>query len=285
MIFNSAAFIGGDKRQLFAAWALARKGFKVYLGGFDRLISYGSLIIGNYRRVSRLADIIVLPVTGAKNGAVPAYFSAEEIKLDKEFIESVKDKPVFAGKSATLPAELTVFDLLKRGDFAVRNALPTAEGAVQLAMENFEGTVAGSRCLVIGYGRIGTALSRMLRALNAEVSVASSNAEKFAQIGNDGNRAVKTSEINSLNGFDIVFNTADAVIIDKNVLQNTSDSPVIIDLATSDGVDFAAAEELGFTAIKGSALPGKCSPKTAGEIISDTILTILEEEYSWQKRI
>ena len=285
MIFNSAAFIGGDKRQLFAAWALARKGFKVYLGGFDRLVSYGSLIIGDYRRVSRLADIIVLPVTGAKDGTVPAYFSTEEIKLDGEFIESVKDKPVFAGKSATLPENLRAFDLLNRGDFAARNALPTAEGAVQLAMESFEGTVAGSSCLVIGYGRIGGALSRMLRALNAEVSVASSSAEKLAQIGIDGNRAMKTSEISELSGYDMVFNTADALIVDKKVLQSTDGSPVIIDLASSDGVDFAAAEEIGFTAIKGSALPGKCSPKTAGEIISDTILTILEEEYSWQKRI
>lgn len=283
MNFNKIAFIGGDKRQLFAAWALAERGHTVYLGGFDKLVSYGSLIIVDYRKAARLADIIVLPVTGAKNGMIPAYFSIEEIKLN-DILVLIKDKPVFAGKAESLGG-IKAFDLLRREDFAVLNALPTAEGAVQMAMESFEGTIAGSKCLVIGYGRIGKTLSRMLKSLNAVVNVASSCAEKRARISVDGNIPINTDSIKSLDGFDIVFNTADAVVIDRKLLTNTSASPVIIDLASLDGVDFEAAEELGFAAIKGSALPGKCSPKAAGKIISDTILTILEEEYSWQKRI
>ena len=61
------------------------------------------------------------------------------------------------------------------------------------------------------------------------------------------------------------------VLMDKNAL--------IIDLASEPcGTDFAAAEELGITAKKALGLPGKFAPKTAGEILKETVLNVLSEK-------
>ena len=45
----------------------------------------------------------------------------------------------------------------------------------------------------------------------------------------------------------------------------------------SGGVDFEAAKEAGVKVIWALSLPGKTAPITAGKIIKDTILNILNE--------
>ena len=48
--------------------------------------------------------------------------------------------------------------------------MPTAEGAIQLAMEELPITLHGARVLVIGYGRLGRVLADRLAGLKARVS-------------------------------------------------------------------------------------------------------------------
>ncbi len=282
---NSIAFLGGDKRSLFAADCFLRLGFEVYLAGFDRLESLGGLVLTDMKTALLSADIIVLPITGIKGNIIPCYFSDKELNINKD---TFNNKLVFMGKGDTLRSmcpSAGIYDLLGREDFAVANAQPTAEGAVQVAMENYEDTILGSRCLVIGYGRIGRILSKMLKALNADVDVATRSAEKAEYIRADGNVPVNMTELLTLGGYDIVFNTVPAVVIDKKLLRRSDSDTLIVDLASAPGgVDFDAAESLGFTAIPALSLPGKCSPAAAGRIISDTILTVLGEEYSWKKQ-
>ncbi len=53
---------------------------------------------------------------------------------------------------------------------------------------------------------------------------------------------------------------------------------LVIDLASlPGGTDFDAAEALGIRAEHALALPGKCAPDTAGALIAQTVLTILQE--------
>lgn len=264
-------FIGGDKRQYYAARKLREHGFEVYMYGFEKLSDNDIPEPDDLYFV----DIIVLPITGLRGGKVPAYYSDKEIKIDESILSG---KLVFMGKAESFDVDIPVCDLLKREDFALANALPSAEGAIQVAMENYDGTISGANALVIGYGRIGAALAKILSALNAEVTVASRKDIKCYS-------SVFTSEIDNLSVYDIVFNTADALIIDESVLKNSDNKPLIIDLSSRGGVDFEAAEKLGFKALHALGLPGKCSPKAAGEIICDAILQVLKEEYGWQRRI
>lgn len=285
MMINTIAVLGGDKRQLFCAKALYDYGFNVLAAGFDLLESYGGVKLVSLDTALSLADIFILPITGVKGDVIPCYFSDEEIKISRRLLKALSEKPVFMGRAGSLKG-VNANDLLKREDFAVLNAEPTAEGALCVAIKSYEKTILGSKILVIGCGRIGKILSKMLRALNAEVYVSTTGCGKYAFIKSDGNKPVYTNEINSISDYDIVFNTAESLIIDKKILENSDNDTLIIDLASyPGGVDFDAAEKLGFTAFMASSLPGQFSPMTAGEIIADTVLTILKEEYMWQKQI
>ncbi len=277
---NTIAVLGGDKRQLFCAKALADYGYNVVLAGFDLLESYGSLELTSLDNALKYADVFLLPLTGVKGDFIPCYFSDKEIKLTAKVRRALNEKPVIMGRSSSLKG-VKAYDLLAREDFAVLNAQPTAEGALCVAIKSYEKTILGSKILVIGYGRIGKALSKMLKAINAEVSVAARSSVKRAYIKSDGNIPVDTHSLDSISGYDIVFNTADAPVITEEILKNSGCDTLIIDLASyPGGVDFNAAEKLGFTAFTASALPGQFSPMTAGEIIADTLVTILKEEYS-----
>lgn len=284
MINKSIVFLGGDKRQLFAANAFAEMGFTVYLSGFDKFESNGDLIITDIYTGIVNSDIIVFPVTGIKDRIIPCYFSNKELRLSDELLELLKNRIVFSGKSQSIKnisKEIKIYDYLDREEFAVANALATAEGAVQVAMEEYEGLISNSRCLVTGYGRIGRILSSILNSLNAKVTVSTEKPDHFEYIIASGNQPIKTNKITGLNNYDIVFNTVPAPIIDKKVLENSSPNVLIIDLASlPGGVDFEAAKKLNISAIHALSLPGKCSPKAAGEIITKTILNMLKEEFS-----
>ena len=52
-------------------------------------------------------------------------------------------------------------------EIAIANSIPTAEGAVQLAMERLPITIHGANALVLGFGRCGVTLARLLKAMGA----------------------------------------------------------------------------------------------------------------------
>ena len=75
-----------------------------------------------------------------------------------------------------------------------------------------------------------------------------------------------------------MVNTIPAPVLGDGVLARLRSGSLIVDLASKPGgTDFAAAEELGLHAEHALALPGRCAPQTAGALIAQTVLAILEE--------
>ena len=82
-----------------------------------------------------------------------------------------------------------------------------------------------------------------------------------------------------------VINTIPAPVLPRTLLQRLPAGALIIDLASlPGGTDFAAAEELGLHAEHALALPGRCAPQTAGALIAQTVLAILEEREEQKER-
>ncbi len=77
-------------------------------------------------------------------------------------------------------AEAAAGGLFCPEELAVANAVPTAEGAIQIALEELPITLHGARALVIGYGRLGKALAQRLDGLGARVTVAARSWEALA---------------------------------------------------------------------------------------------------------
>lgn len=279
--------VGGDKRQLFLAKAISDSGCDVALGGFDKLSSVGGLALTDVRTAVFESDAVIFPLPSVRSDrSINTPFSERNVVLEDEEVGELIKKPVFVsmrGKFIKAYPELKnarIFDYAAKDEFAILNALPTAEGAVECAMREYEGTISGSRCLVVGFGKIGKILSKILGALGAKVTVCARRESDFAYISALGYTPSDTRTLKSVKGFDIVFNTVPALIFDKSLLMNTDRNTLIIDLASAPGgVDFEAAHRFNLDAVKALSLPGKCAPKTAGEIIKKTVFNIIEEVY------
>ena len=157
--------------------------------------------------------------------------------------------------------------------------MPTAEGAIQIALEELPITLHGARALVVGYGRLGRALAPRLSALGARVSVAARKWEDLAWIEAAGYTAEHTGELEGwLCGYDLIVNTVPARVLDAAALAELKPGCLVIDLASKPGgVDFDAAARLGVRAIWALSLPGKVAPVTAGRSIRTVIYNILQE--------
>lgn len=283
--YGSFAIIGGDKRQLYCARSLSDDGYEVTLGGFDNIAEMKNVEITSPFEAALMSEVIVLPLPclDAK-GMIPAPFCSKNIPLSDDLITAMKGKKIFCGMKSRLEAVTGVlspylYDYYEREEFAVCNAVATAEGALEIAMRSFEGTINGAKCLVIGYGRIGKSLTQMLNSLSADVTVSARKPSDLAWIELSGAKAVRTDELYKENSFDIIFNTVPANILTCVLLAKIALRAVVIDLASGEGgVDKYAAERLGITHIHALSLPGKAAPKTAGEIVKNTIYHIIEED-------
>ena len=172
-----------------------------------------------------------------------------------------------------------VCDYFAREELAVKNAVPTAEGAIQIAMEELPTTLFGARVLVIGFGRLGKLLSHRLKGLGARVTVSARSYQDLAWIEAYGYCAERTDQLEGwLCGYDLVINTVPAQILGRAQLEDLKRGCLILVLASKPGgVDLAAAGDLGLTVIWALSLPGKVAPVTAGAAMKTTICNMLRE--------
>ena len=191
---------------------------------------------------------------------------------------------VFAGGSFPALEEycaahgLTLHNYLAREELQVLNAVPTAEGALEIMIRELDITVWGAKVLITGFGRIGEVMARMLAALGSQVTVCARRPEQLAKAEGMGCAAVTFSEEleRLLPCFDAVINTVPAVVLDEKRLLLMKKGCLIIDLASKAGTAIQAQSEARI--IHALSLPGKTAPVTAGKIIGKTIENIIREK-------
>lgn len=264
---------GGDRRQKYAAQMLAQQpAFSVTTIGFSHPVP------------SALpeTDVLLLPIhTSPEN--VPSPYG--ELSLPW-LLSSVRADGLVCG--GMLPEavcrmcqeqKLDFCDYFQREELCLANAVPTVEGALQIAMSELERTICGSRVLVIGYGRIGTLMAERLQGLRADITVAARSCQDAARCQANGLKWLHPTEIAKHAGeFDWFCNTVPVLMLDEKALSNMQSDALVIDLASKPGgTDFDAAERLKRRVIWALGLPGKVAPLTAGEIIAKTIFHILQE--------
>ena len=173
----------------------------------------------------------------------------------------------------------------------MQNAVPTAEGAIAVAINELPITLFGAKAVVLGFGRIARVLCASLKALGASVTACARKPADFAWMRVMGINAAHIQALESdvslggipsgytaLKEADVVFNTVPAKLLGCTALSLLKKGTPVIDLASKPGgVDFEAARTIGTNVIWALSLPGKTAPVTAGEIICSTVLTIMEE--------
>ncbi len=287
------ALLGGDARQAFLASMLSERGFECAVWGMGDSSIGRSVRCRDVKCALRSAGAVILPLPASADGSTvncPLGDPDEKVKL-KYLLEST-DAPIFGGRFSetflSLAAEKKhkVIDYFNSESMQIRNAVPTAEGAIAIAMQHLKKTVCDTRAAVVGYGRIGQMLAHLLLKMGARVTVAARNYRQLAQASSFGNETVRlvngegTGGLERLaEGYDVIFNTVPARLFDDEMLCLLSRDTLLIDLASvPGGVDFLAAKEKGINAVWALSLPGKYAPESAGRIIGETLLEYFEGE-------
>ncbi|MGI5963925.1 MAG: dipicolinate synthase subunit DpsA [Lawsonibacter sp.] len=280
--------VGGDLRQVYLANLFAEDGHTVhtYALNAEWLKSDHILQEESLQTISR-ADCVVLPLpvsSGSDLLNTPLFPS--ECSISSLLAQLSPSQFLCGGrvdaKTRSLADSygLSLYDYFAREELAVANAVPTAEGAVQLAMEHLSITLHGARILVIGFGRVGRLTAQRMAALGAKVCVAARKYEQLAWAQAMGFGAHHLNQLTGwLCGYDLIVNTVPAPVLSRTELEDLKPDCLILDLASAPGgVDQSAAKELGLTSIWALSLPGKVAPATAGAAMKSTIYNMLREQ-------
>ena len=275
--------IGGDPRQAALAGLLADDGHGVHTFALERGegVECEPTLEG-----ARLADCVILPLPAADGeGRLNAPLSPVRCTLG-EIVDALRPGQLLCAGMAGPRLEalarergLVLRDYFAREELAVLNAVPTAEGAIQIALEELPVTLHEARALVVGFGRLGRALAPRLRALGARTWVAARSYAQRALAQGMGLEAEGLERLGEwLCSFDLVVNTVPAPVLGIEELAAMKEGALVIDLASRPGgVDLAGAAALGTRVVWALSLPGKVAPVTAGRYIQQTVYHIMEE--------
>lgn len=160
------------------------------------------------------------------------------------------------------------------------NAWLTAEGAVASVLRGDGLKLPGLKTMVVGYGRIGRALTEILSGMGADVTVITGSEEKRARIRSSGAQAELRQKLPELLPDQrLIFSTPPGRVLDKSRLQSVSQDAVIIDLASPPyGVDLEAAQEMSLNARREPGLPGRHNPLSAARVLHNAIISWEEEQ-------
>lgn len=278
--------LGGDRRQVELARLLAMDGHSIHTWALEEGLPAEEPGVARQPPDSlSQADCVILPLPAANGTALHSPLSQFHPTLRQVFDAFGPGQLVLAGmadpglKALAQERGVRLLDYFAREELAVANAVPTAEGAIQIAMEQLPVTLHGTPVLVVGFGRIGQAVAVRLAALGAQVTVAARRWEALAWAQALGCQGLLLSQIaETPRPFHLVVNTVPAQVLGKEALRRFPSGCLILDLASKPGgVDRSAAENYGLPVVHALSLPGKVAPVTAAAILQTTIYHMLQE--------
>lgn len=273
---KTIAIIGGDARSVALHQMFAGDGHDVRAYALEKAIPCENSLHGALAG----AHFAVGPTPCSRDGlSVHAPLSDKLIPLPL-LASALKERLLFAGSLDNARRHFpNAVDLLCLPQVAMRNAVPTAEGAILLALQEADITLFGAHCLVLGNGRIGKALSARLAALHARVTVAARGAEDRALCEVLGTEAVSFGKdfCPAVAKADFIFNTVPERVL-EGALPFCKKGALYIELASPPyGTETSQAQQAGLTYIMAQGLPGKCAPRSAAGYLRQAIYRALQE--------
>jgi dipicolinate synthase subunit A len=283
------AVIGGDRRDLILIPELVRLGAEVRAVGFAACEALRQAVLVDDLQVAVTgAQVLIFPMQGTDpEGNVKSLCNNGSLRLTSRIARAIPAGTLVIIGSAreflrnwAATHGWKLHEIAEEDDVAILNAIPSAEGAIQIAMEELPITVHNSRSFVLGYGRLGKTLARMLHGIGARTTVAARKSADLARIFEMGYHPVPFERLQDyIHEAEIIFNTVPHLVLDKKILSLIEKSALIVDLAAyPGGTDFKEAENQGITAILSPGLPGKVAPTTSGKILARVIPPLILRE-------
>ncbi len=221
---------------------------------------------------SPYARLVLLPIPTSRDGV---HVTGTEHTLC-EAAEGVSEGTLVAGYGIPplISRRITerggaVYDAAEDEDFLVENAEITARGALGEILLMTERDASELSVGIVGYGRIGAALTRLLLFLGTGVRVYSRRIATRLELSAMGIEAVSSPTEDGAAGLDLLVNTAPAVLFTSEQMAALPRGLKIIDLAS--GVNFPASEAV----VKLPSIPERSYPITAGGVYARYIGKVL----------
>lgn len=282
------AVIGGDLRIVKLVEMLTKDDFEITTYALEKAEFLKKINITeaeNLKEAVNDCEIVIGPIPLSSNNVeINTPFSDEKITLE-ELANNIEGKKFIAGSikqdlyKYLNNKNVDIIDLLNREELTVLNTISTAEGAIQIAMEETTRTIHGSNVLVLGFGRVGKILANMLNGIGANVYCEARKNVDLAWIKAYGYIPIHLNELDEyLDKVDIIINTIPQIILDKNRLEKVRKECILIDLASNPGgIDRNESKKRGIKTIWALSLPGKVAPLTSAEFIKETLYNIFKE--------
>ncbi|MET3682188.1 dipicolinate synthase subunit A [Alkalibacillus flavidus] len=286
---KNVLIVGGDARYFELMKQLILYDASVYAIGFDDATDdIDGVVLTTEQNIDHhLFDVVILPISGVDDkGNVDTHFRRPAIKLTHDwFGHFTKECIIFTGIVTSFLKQLerqhaNVMALMDRDDIAIYNSIPTAEGAVMLAIQHTDVTIHDANVVILGYGRVGKTLVNTFQGLGAQVSVYARQKRDLARIYEAQAQPITDEQLlSSIEGADLLINTIPKLIVTPEMIRVLPTSCFILDLASKPGgVDFRFAKKRGIEAMLAPSLPGLVAPKTAGKMLAHVIQTVVQDD-------
>lgn len=206
--------------------------------------------------------IILLPVPSFRDGE---HISGTDITADA-LIERTEAGDLVVGYrlparvySAVLARGAFALDLERDGEFIHKNNELTAHAALPYILNSGERDIADLHIGIIGYGRLGAMLARLVLFLGARITVFSGTPEKREALSREGISALGYDAIANT-GVDILINTAPG-----RLTESIPEGVPLVDLASGNYYASLGARFL-------PSLPEKHYPKSAGKAYAKAVI-------------
>lgn len=263
-------FIGGDARMRYAAEKLAEKHETVWLDCEETV-----------PKPNEIFDAIVLPLPLSKDGRTlfapnekhPSTFDElfdiiRTLADERTLVLAGGENPVLTERCERLGCKLVNYFANEK--LTLQNAALTAEAAMSLLISSTDGALLGSEALITGSGRIAVFLAERLRACGASVTLAARDPSKRELLKLSGYSAIPIEELSEeISGFDFAVNTIPALVFGEDAFSQMRKGSVFMELASLPRRPYEElANKYNVKYIYAGGLPGKYSPRAAGEFIA-----------------
>jgi dipicolinate synthase subunit A len=284
----TVAVLGGDLRML-EHMRLAR------LAGAN-VQHYGSIPgaeVAGRPQAASLADavkgarIISCPIPGlGADDELYAKYTTEKLRLTADVLKGAAPGAMLCTCYSTPRldewAKTAGVKIVPYGDddaLSILHAIPTAEGAIKVAIENTDDTLLGMNVLCFGLGRIGFSVAQAFQGMKSVVSIVARNPAQLARAAAMCATPIDLRDIKShIGNFGLIVSSTSGHVLGNDLLALTRPDVVIIDLCSPPGsVDLEAAKTLGRKVIWARGQAAR-APRRAGQDEWHVLMRILREQ-------
>ena len=276
--------LGGDKRYYEIIRDFKNKNYNVDMVGYINEFAGTSSI--NYEDINiKKYDLILFPISGVGNDFIIK--GEKNFKVEADLLKDVKENClIFSGIKTNCLEEMMKYckkniNFLMNDESIIKeNSIITVEGIISDIITNTDITINKSKVLVIGYGNIGSYLTKVLNDLKALVSVSVILDKDKNLLDKLKINSVYSNDISSMRKVisesDIIINTVPSLVLNEYYINYMKSNCYVLDIASyPHGIDQDALNNKNIKNKIYLGIPSIVAPKTAGKILSKKIDSVV----------